>query len=176
MNQLIIGGLLAMGGAAASQAAGILTVVNSGRRRTHDTAARRVAEREANRRTLYEELLRTVEDGLLQCAEVSQVCSRLGPADPALGGLAGGLAERFDPLRTVAIGVMIDGSARASEAASTIAGALREFTQALKAAVTKSDAESLDLAASRLSKLTAQLDKAESELIAAARADFDVPD
>lgn len=176
MNQLIIGGLLAMGGAAASQAAGILTVVNSGRRRTHDTAARRVAEREANRRTLYEELLRTVNDALLHCAEMSQVFNRLDPADPALGGLVGDLAERFDPLRTVAVGVMIDGSARAGQIATTIAGALREFIQALKAAVTKSDAKGLDLAATRLSDLTALLGKAEGELIAAARADFGVPD
>jgi len=176
LNQLIIGGLLAMGGAAASQAAGILTVVNSGRRRTHDTAARRVAEREAKRRTLYEELLRTVNDALRHCVEMSQVCSRLDPADPDLGGLADGLAERFDPLRTVAVGVMIDGSARAGQIATTIAGALREFTQALKAAVKMSDDERLDLAASRLSDLTALLAKAERELIAAARADFGVPD
>src|SRR5215469_1820917 len=165
-----------MGGTVASQAARILTVVNSGRRRIHDTAARRAAEREARRRTLYEELLRTVNDALLHCAEMSQPCSRLDPADPALGGLADSLAERFDPLRTVAVGVMIDGSARAGQIATTIAGALREFTQALKALVKMPDAEGLDLAASRLSDLTSLLGKAERELIAAARADFGVPD
>jgi hypothetical protein len=176
LDQLIIGGVLAMGGAAASQAAGILTAVNSGRRRTHDSAARRVAEREARRRTLYEELLRTVDDALQHCAEMSQACSRLDPADPALGGLAGGLAERFDPLRTVAVGVMIDGSARAGQIATTITEALREFTRALKAAAKVPGAEGRDQAASRLSDLTALLGKAERELIAAARADFGVPD
>jgi len=176
LNQLIIGGLLAMGGAAASQTAGILTVVNSGRRRTHDTAARRAAEREARRRTLYEELLRTVNDALGHCADMSQACSRLDPADPDLGGLADDLAERFDPLRTVAVGVMIDGSARAGQIATTIAAALREFTQAVKGAVTMPDHEGLDLAASRLADLTTLLGKAEKELIAAARADFGVPD
>jgi len=165
-----------MGGAAASQAAGILTVVNSGRRRAHDTTARRVAEREARRRTLYEELLRTVNDALLHCAEMSEVCGSLDPADSALGGLVTGLAERFDPLRTVAVGVMIDGSARAGQIATTIAGALREFTQAVKAAVKMSDAAGRDLAASRLKDLTALLGKAEKDLIAAARADFAVPD
>lgn len=176
MNQLIIGGLLAMGGAAASQAAGILTAVSSGRRRTHDTAARRVAEREARRRTLYEELLRTLNDALWHCAEMSRAFSRLDPADRELGGLADGLAERFDPLRTVAVGVMIDGSARAGQIATTIAGALREFTHALKSAVRLPDEQGLDLAASQLSDLTALLGKAEGELIAAARADFGVPD
>ena len=176
MNQLIIGGLLAMGGAAAGQAAGILTVLSTGRRRTHDTAARRAAEREAKRRTLYEELLRTVNDALRHCADMSQACSRLDRADPVLGDLANGLAERFDPLRTVAVGVMVDGSAQAGQIATTIAGTLREFTQELKAAVTMSDDEGLELAASRLSDLTAQLVRAERELIAAARADFGVPD
>lgn len=176
LNQLVIGGLLAMGGAVASQAAGVLTAVNAGRRRTRDTAARRAADREATRRTLYEELLRTINDALRHCAEMSVVGSGHDPADPELRGLADGLAERFDPLRTVAVGVMIDGSARAGQIAASITGALREFTQALNAAVKVSDHGGLDLAASRLSDLTALLDKAERELIAAARADFDVPD
>jgi hypothetical protein len=176
LDQLFIGGLLAMGGAAASQATGILTAVNSGRRRTHDAAARRAAEREARRRQLYEELLRTINYALLHCAELSAACSRLKPKDRALGGLADGLPERFDPLRTVAVAAMIDGSARASDIATTIAAALREFTQAWKAAANMSDAEGPDLAASQLSDLTALLDKAERGLVAAARADFDVPD
>jgi len=176
LDQLITGGLLAMGGAVAGQAAGILTLISAGRRREHDAAARRVAEREARRRPLYGELLRTVNDALLQCAELSEVCSRLDPGDPALGGLAEGLPERFDPLRTVAVAVMIDGSARASEIATNIAVALREFTQAWKAALKMPDADGLDLVTSRLSDLTALLSKAERELIAAARADFGVPD
>ena len=176
VNQLVIGGLLAMGGAAASQAAGILTVASSGRRRTRETAARRAGEREARRRRLYEELLRTLNDALWHCADMSQVCSRRDQKNPELGGLADGLAERFDPLRTVAVGVMIDGSARAGQIATTLAGAVREFTQALKAAVAMSDDEGLDLAASRLSDLTALLGKAERDLVAAARADFGVPD
>lgn len=49
-------------------------------------------------------------------------------------------------------------------------------TQALKAAVKTSDDKGLELAASRLSDLTALLGKAERELIAAARVDFGVPD
>ena len=176
MNQLITGGLLAMGGAVAGQATGILTLISAGRRREHDAAARRVAEREARRRPLYEELLRTVNHALLHCAEMSQTCSRLDPRDPALGSLAEDLPERFDPLRTVAVAVMIDGSARASEIATTIAVALREFTQAWKAALKMPDADGPDMVTSRLSDLTALLSKAERELIAAARADFGVPD
>ena len=176
MEQLITGGLLAMGGAVAGQATGILTLVNAGRRREHDAAARRVAERQTRRRPLYEELLRTVNHALLDCAEMTQTCSRRDPGDPALGGLAEGLPERFDPLRTVAVAVMIDGSARASEIATTIAVALRGFTQACKGALQMPDADGLDLAAARLSDLTALLGKAERELIASARADFGVPD
>jgi hypothetical protein len=176
VNQLITGALLAMGGAVASQAAGILTVVNSARRRGHDAAARRAAEREARRRQLYEELLRTINDALLHCAELSAAGSRPDPPDPALGGLADGLLDRFDPLRTVAVAVMIDGSVRASEIAATIATALRELTQAWKIVATMSDAEGLDLMASRLSALTVLLSKAEKELVGAARADFGVPD
>jgi hypothetical protein len=107
---------------------------------------------------------------------MSQTCSRLDPGDPALGGLTEGLPERFDPLRTVAVAVMIDGSARASEIATTVAAALREFTQAWKVALKMPDADGLDLVTSRLSDLTALLGKAEKELIAAARADFGVPD
>lgn len=176
LDQLITGGLLAMGGAVASQAAGILALVNSGRRRTHEAATRRAAELEARRRPLYEELLRTVNHALLDCAEMSEVCSRLDPRARTRSGPADGLPERFDPLRTVAVAVMIDGSARASEIASTIAGALRELTQAWKGAARTPDAEGLDLVASRLLDLTTLLGKAERELIAAARADFGVPD
>jgi len=176
LDQLITGGLLAMGGAVASQAAGILAFVNSGRRRAHEAATRRAAELAARRRPLYEELLRTVNQALLDCAEMSEVRSRLDPRARARSALPEGSPERFDPLRTVAVAVMIDGSARASEIASTIAGALREFTQACKGAVRMRDAEGLDLVASRLSDLTALLGKAERELMAAARADFGVPD
>jgi len=176
LDQLITGALLAMGGAVASQAAGILRVASSGRRRNHDAAARRVAEREARRRQLYEELLRTLDDALLHCAELSAVCRRRDPGDRALGGLADGSPERFDPLRTVAVAVMIDGSARASEMATTIVTALREFTRAWKSTATMSDAERLDLVTSRLLDLTALLGKAEKELVGAARADFGVPD
>lgn len=165
-----------MGGAVAGQATGILTVVNSARRRQHDAGARRVAEREARRRQLYEELLSTISHALLHCAELSAVCRRPDPPDPALGGLAEGLPERFDPLRTVAVAVMIDGSARASEIATAIAAALRELTQAWKTMASISDAESPSLVASRLSDLTALLGKAERELVGAARADFGVPD
>ena len=176
MNQLITGALLAMGGAVASQATGILTVVSSGRRRKREAAVRRVAERQAERRPLYEELLRTVNDALLQCGEMSEGFSRIDPGDHALGGLAVGLPERFDPLRTVAVVAMINGSARASEIATTIARAIREFTQALKAAVKMPDGAGRDVVASRLSDLAALLGKAERELISAARADFGVPD
>jgi hypothetical protein len=176
LDQLITGGLLAMGGAVAGQATGILTLVGAGRRREHDAAARRAMEREARRRPLYEELLRTVDHALLDCAEISQTCSRLDPGDPALGSMADGLPERFDPLRTVAVAVMIDGSTRASEIATTITAALREFTQACKAGLQMPDADDQDLGASRLSDLTALLSKAERELIAAARADFGAPD
>ena len=176
MDQLITGGLLAMGGAVASRAPGILALVNSGRRRTREAATRRAAELEARRRPLYEELLRTVSQALLDCAEMSEVCSRHDPRARSRSGMADGLPERFDPLRTVAVAVMIDGSARASDIASTIAGALREFTQACKGAVRMRDAEGLDLVASRLSDLTALLGKAERELVAAARADFGVAD
>lgn len=165
-----------MGGGVASQATGILTVLNSARRRKHDAAARRVAEREARRRQLYEELLSTINQALLHCAELSAICSRLEPPDPALGRLAEGLPERFDPLRTVAVAVMIDGSTRASEVATTIATALREFTQAWKTTANMSDAEGLDLEAARISDLTALLGKAERELVGAARADFGIPD
>jgi hypothetical protein len=176
VSQIVTGGLLAMGGAVASQAAGIITLLNSGRRRQQDIATRRAAEREAKRRPLYEEALTTIGQARLSCAEVSEARGGLAAGDRALGRLAEGLAERLDPLRTVAVAVMIDGSARASETATTIAAALREVTQAWKAAVRKADAESLDLAASRLADLTDLLGKAERELIAAARADFGVPD
>lgn len=135
-----------------------------------------MAEREARRRQLYEELLRTISDALLHCAELSAVCRRPDPPGPSLGGLAEGSPERFDPLRTVAVGVMIDGSARASEIASAITAALREFTQACKTMASMSDAEGPGLVASRLSDLTALLGKAERELVGAARADFGVPD
>jgi len=84
--------------------------------------------------------------------------------------------SRFDPLRTVAVAVMIDGSARASQIATTIKGALREFTQVWKAALKMPAAEGPDPVDSRLSGLTALLGEAERELIAAARADFGVPD
>ena len=137
---------------------------------------KRAADREARRRQLYEELLRTVSDTQLYCAEMSEACGRLDQKKRALGGVADGLAEEFEPVRTVAVAVMIDGSARASEIATTIAGTLREFTRAWKAAVKKPDAEGLTLVATRLSDLTALLGKAERELIAAARADFGVPD
>jgi hypothetical protein len=125
---------------------------------------------------LYEELLRTLDDALLHCAEHSAVNGRLDLGDRALGGAADGLPERFDPLRTVAVAVMIDGSARASQIATTIATALREFTQAWKTMATIPDAEGLNPVASRLSDLTALLSKAERELVGAARADFGVPD
>lgn len=176
LDQLITGALLAMGGAVAGQAPGILTVVSSARRRQHDAGARRVAEREARRRQLYEELLRTINHALLHCAELSAACRRRDPPDPALGGLAEGLPERFGPLRTVAVAVMIDGSARASEIATAIAAALRELTQACKTMASMPDAEGPGLVASRLSDLTALLAKADTELTAAARADFGVPD
>jgi hypothetical protein len=79
VGQIIIGGLLAMGGALASQITGVLTLASSGRRRSHDAAARRAGDREAKRRQLYEELLRTVSEAQLYCAELSEVCSRLDP-------------------------------------------------------------------------------------------------
>jgi hypothetical protein len=176
LDQLITGALLAMGGAVAGQAPGILTVVSSARRRQHDAGTRRVAEREDRRRQLYEELLRTISRALLHCAELSAACRRPDRADSALGVLAEGSPERFDPLRTVAVAVMIDGSARASEIATAIAAALREFTQACKTMASTPDAEGPGLAAARLSDLTALLAKAETELVAAARADFGVPD
>lgn len=176
MNQLITGALLAIGGAVASQATAILTLVTSGRRRKHEAAAKRAAQRAAERRPLYEELLRNVNDALLHCAELSEVVSRPHSRDAALRGLADGLAERFDPLRTVAVAAMLDGSARASEIASTIAAALREFTQAWKPAVKMPTTEGRDVMASRLSDLTSLLGKAERELIAAARADLGVLD
>jgi hypothetical protein len=71
---------------------------------------------------------------------------------------------------------MIDGSARAGEIAHTITGAAREFIGAWKTAGTMSNAERLDLVTSGLSELTAVLGRAERELVAAARADFGVPD
>jgi hypothetical protein len=176
MGQMIIGGLLAMGGALASQVTGVLSLASSGRRRGHDAVARRAAEREAKRRQLYEELLRTVNDAQLHCAEMSEACRRLDPQDPALSGLADGLPERLDAVRTVAVAVMIDGSARASEIAATITGAARELTQACKAAGKTPDAEGPGLVASRLPELATLLGRSEKELIAAARADFGVPD
>jgi len=175
VDQIITGGLLAMGGAVASQAAGILTLVNSGRRRGQEAASKRTVEREARRRQLYEELLTTIEHARLHCAEISEACGRLNPGKPSPSGLTVGVLERFDPLRTVAVAVMIDGSARASQTATAISGALREFTQAWKAAVKKSDAKGLDQMASRLTDLTDLLGKAEREIVAAARADFGVP-
>lgn len=176
LDQLITGALLAMGGAVAGQAPGILSVVSSARRRQQDAGAKRVAEREARRRQLYEELLRTISHALLHCAELSAACRRPDSPDSALGGLAEGLPERFDPLRTVAVAVMIDGSARASEIATTIAAALRELTQAWKTMASMSDAEYPGLVASRLEDLTTLLGKAVTELVGAARADFGVPD
>jgi hypothetical protein len=176
LNQLITGALLAIGGAVASQATGILTVVSSGRRRKHDAAVKRAAERQAARRPLYEELLRAVHDALSNCAELSEVVSRPHARDPALRGLAEGLPERFDHLRTVAVAAMLDGSARASEIAGTIVAALREFSQAWKPAVKLPDAERREAVGSRLSDLAALLGKAERDLIAAARADLGVPD
>jgi hypothetical protein len=176
LDQVITGALLAMGGAVASQAPGIVSVATSARRRQHDAAARRAAEREARRRQLYEELLRTIDDALLQCAELSAACSRFDRADPALGDLAEGVPGRFDPLRTVAVAVMIDGSARASEIATTIATALRESAQAWKSMPSMTDAEGMDLVAASVTNLAALLGKAERELAGAARADFSVPD
>jgi hypothetical protein len=176
VGQIIIGGLLAMGGALASQVTGVLRLAGSGRRRNHDAAARRAAEREARRRQLYEELLTTVSDAQLYCAEMSEVCSRLDPKKRALGGVTDGLAERFGAVRTVAVAVMIDGSARASEIGATITGAAREFIQACQAAGTMSEAEGLDVVTSGLSELNALLGRAERELVSAARADFGVPD
>ena len=176
MGQIIIGGLLAIGGALASQVTGVLRLAGSGRRRNQDAAVKRAADREARRRQLYEELLRTVSDTQLYCAEMSEACGRHDPKKRALGGVADGLAEEFDPVRTVAVAVMIDGSARASEIASSIAGAAREFIQECKAAGTMSNADGLDLVTSRVSELTALLGRAERELVSAARADFGVPD
>ena len=176
MDQLITGALVAMGGAVAGQATGILTVINSARRRKHDAAARRVTEREARRRQLYEELLRTISQALSHCAELSAACRPNHRPGSALGGPAESPSEQFDPLRTVAVAVMIDGSARASEIATTIATALREFAQARKTMIGGPEAEGMDLATTRLSDLTALLGKAERELVAAARADFGVPD
>jgi len=176
VGQIIVGGLLAMGGALASQVTGVLALAGSGRRRNHDAAARRAAEREANRRQLYEELLKTISDTQLDCADISEVCGRLDLKKRALGSVADGLAERLDPVRTVAVAVMIDGSARASEIAATITGAAREFGQACNAAATMPNADGLDLVTSRLSELTALLSRAERELVSAARADFGVPD
>jgi hypothetical protein len=175
VDQIITGGLLAMGGAVASQAAGILTLVNSGRRRGQEAVSKRAVEREATRRQLYQELLTTIEDARLHCAEISEASGRLNPGKPSLSGLTVGVPERFEPLRTVAVAVMIDGSARASQTATAISGTLREFTQAWKAAVKKSDAKGLDLMASRLTDLTDLLGKAEREVVMAARADFGVP-
>jgi len=86
------------------------------------------------------------------------------------------LLEQFDSLRTVAVAVMIDGSTRASQTASTIAGAVRELTPVWRAVVKRSDAESLDTLGSQLADVTGLLGKAERELVAAARADFGVPD
>lgn len=154
-----------MGGAVAGQAPGILTVASSARRRQHDAGERRAAERETRRRQLYEELLKTISHALLHCAELSAVCRRPDPPDPAaLGGLAENLPERFDPLRTVAVVVMIDGSARASEIATAIAAALRKLTHACKTMASTSDAEDPGLVASRLSDLTALLGKADTDL------------
>jgi hypothetical protein len=176
VGQIIIGGMLAMGGALASQVTGVLRLAGSGRRRNHDAAARRAADREATRRQLYEELLRTVSDAQLYCDEISEACSRLDQKKRALGGAADESAERLGPVRTVAVAVMIDGSARAREIAATITGAAREFIQACKAAGAMSSAEGLDLVTSRLSELTTLLGRAERELVSAARADFGVPD
>jgi len=176
VGQIIIGGLLAIGGALASQVTGVLRLAGSGRRRNHEAAAKRAADREGRRRQLYEELLKTISDAQLDCAEMSEVCSRLDQKKRALGGVADGLAERLDPVRTVAVAVMIDGSARASEIATTITGAAREFSQACKAAAAMPDSEGLDLVTSRLSELTSLLGRAERELVSAARADFGVPD
>ena len=176
MGQIIIGGLLAIGGALASQITGVLRLAGSGRRRNHDAAARRAADREAKRRQLYEELLRTLSDAQLSCAEMSEACSHLDQKKRALGGVPDDLAERLVPVRTVAVAVMIDGSARAREIAAAITGAAREFIQACKAAGSTSNAEGQDLVTSRLSELTALLGRAEKELVSAARADFGVPD
>jgi predicted XRE-type DNA-binding protein len=176
VSDIVTGALLAMGGAVASQAAGIATVVASGRRRQHDAATRRAAELEAKRRRLYEELLATIHQARLYCAEASEAVGRLSPRASALGGLAEGLLEQFDSLRTVAVAVMIDGSARASQTATTIAGAIRERTPVWRAVVKRSEAESLDTLASQLSDVIGLLGKAERELVAAARADLGVPD
>jgi hypothetical protein len=176
VGHIIIGGLLAIGGALASQVTGVLRLAGSGRRRNHDAAARRAADREGKRRQLYEELLRTVSDAQLSCAEMSEVCSRVDSKKRAIGGVADDLAERLVPVRTVAVAVMIDGSARASEIATSVTGAVREFIQECKAAMTMSNAEGLDLVTSRLSEMTALLGRAERELVSAARADFGVPD
>jgi len=176
LNQLITGALLAIGGAVASQATAILTLVSSGRRRKYEAASKRAAERQAERRPLYDELLRTVNEALSHCTEMSDVLDRLDPGKAAPRGLAEGFPQRFDPLRTVTVAVMIDGSARASEIATRIAAVLREFTQRWKAAAKMPDAEGREVISSRLSDLTALLVKAERELIAAARADLGVAD
>jgi len=105
---------------------------------------------------------------------MSEICSRLDPGKPARGRLSEDVPERLDPLRTVAVAAMLDGSTRVSDVASTINRALRDVTQAWKAAARMPDADLLELVASGLSDLTDLLGKAERELIAAARADFDV--
>src|SRR5215471_9998706 len=103
VGQIIIGGLLAIGGALASQITGVLRLAGSGRRRNHDAAARRAADREAKRRQLYEELLRTLSDAQLSCAEMSEACSHLDQKQRALGGVPDDLAERLVTVRTVAV-------------------------------------------------------------------------
>src|SRR5262249_30999870 len=145
VGQFIIGGLLAMGGALASQVTSVLGLASSGRRRNHDAAGRRAGEREARRRQLYEGLVRTLRHAQLYCAEMSEACGRVDPKKRAIGVVADGSAERFGQVRTVAVAVMIDGSARASKIAASITGGVREFSQACKAAATMSNAEGLDL-------------------------------
>src|SRR5215472_16583077 len=103
-----------MGGAVASQISGILSVFNSGRRRKHAAELRRVAERQAERRPLYEELLRTINDSLLVCAEMSEGFSQTAERRGSRINTAEGLSERLDPPRAVAVTAMISGSARAS--------------------------------------------------------------
>jgi hypothetical protein len=107
---------------------------------------------------------------------MSETCRHLDQKRRAQGAVAEDLDERFGPVRTVAVAVMIDGSARAREIAAAITGAARELIQAGKVARTMSNAEGLELMTSRLSELTALLGRAEKELVSAARADFGVPD
>lgn len=172
MNEVITGGLLAIGGALASQATGLWGLVSAGRQRKRESAHRQAADLEATRRPLYEELISAANQARIFSAQMRDACALMDRSDPALGAFAEELPARLDRLLSAAVSVRIDGSDQAAKAGWRIMQDLASVMQAWKSASELSDLEGLDLVATRLADLVAHLADEEENLIDIARQDF----